>query len=526
VTNTGSYNTSLGSIQLRQVLFDGFAVASDVRRLGHNRMAAYYDLISTSDQIALQAAGAYADVMRYRELVRLAQDNYATHRDVNERLTSRTNAGVGRRVDLEQSAGRLALAESNWLSEVSNLHDVSARFQRLVGEEPSPALSPIPQLSGFLPARSDFLVNTIKKNPDFLSAVATIRAFRADVELRKSSYFPTVELRLRQEVERNRLGVNGSYRDRAVELVMNYNLYNGGSDAARVEQNTAKLNGAYDLRDKQCGDVRQTSLIAFNDVFRLESQLVLLAQHELSTAKAREAYRQQFDIGQRSLLDLLDTENELFEARRALVNAEYDLQVAKARVLTANGTLLQALKLRPLQADAPPLPDGITNEDDALACSLSMPDVIELRKQDLPKVSVIRAPVSPVSPVVPVSIPAAPDSCQQVMSAVTSWVTAWNNKNIKTYLAAYSDSFEPAMNLSRDKWMALRKQRVGKADGFVAVLKNIKQTRCANGQSDVTFVQEYSSNSFNDTVEKTLNLEFLDGQWKIKRETVSNGRTF
>lgn len=523
-TSYEDYNHSLGVIQLRQTLFDGFAIASDVRRLGHSRMAAYYDLISTSDQIALETAGAYADVLRYRELVRLAEENYASHRDVNELLTSRANAGVGRRVDLEQSSGRMALAESNWLTEVSNLHDVSARYQRLVGEEPASGMSPVPPLSSFLPARADFVASTVHKNPDFLSAVSTIRAYRADVALRKSSYWPTLELRLSQDVERNRYGANdGTYGDRSIELVMNYNLYNGGTDSAKVKQYAAKLNAAYDLRDKQCRDVRQTSLIALNDVSRLESQLGFLAQHELSTSKAREAYRQQFDIGQRSLLDLLDTENELYEARRALVNAEYDLQLAKVRVLTANGSLLQALELRPLQTEAPPLPSGTADDDDALTCSTAMPDVMELKKQNLPKVSVTSMP-APV--VMPTAVPAVAANCQLVRPAVTNWVAAWNNKDVKAYLAAYSDSFEPAMNLSRAKWAALRQQRVSKPDGFSAVLKDIKQTQCAGNQAEVSFVQEYGSNDYRDVVEKTLNLEFVGNQWKIKRETVTKGRNF
>jgi len=521
-----SYSHSLGVVQLRQTLFDGFATASDVRRLGHSRMAAYYDLISSSDQIALEALQAYLDVLRYRELVRLAEENFASHRDVNELLTTRANAGVGRRVDLEQSSGRMALAESNWLTEVSNLHDVTARFQRLVGEEPAAGLAPVPPLDGYLPARTDFVANTVHKNPDFLSAVSTIRAYRADLELRKSGYWPTVELRLSQDVEHNRYGmtgVSGNYGDRTIELVMNYNLYNGGSDSARVKQYAAKLNAAYDLRDKQCRDIRQTSLIALNDVSRLQSQLGMLSQHELSTAKAREAYRQQFDIGQRSLLDLLDTENELYEARRALVNAEYDLTLAKARVLTANDTLLQALELRPLQTEAPPLPGGTAEDDDALSCSTAIPDMMVLKKQNLPKTSVTNPP-APV--VAPAPVPVVSNHCQQVEPAVTRWVTAWNNKDVKAYLASYSDDFEPAMKLSRDKWVALRTQRVSKPDGFSAVLKDIKETRCEANKAEVSFVQEYGSNNYRDVVEKTLSLEFVGDQWKIKRETVTKGRNF
>ncbi len=517
------YNHSLGVLQLRQTLFDGFATASDVRRLGHSRLAAFYDLTSASDQIALETVRAYVDVLRYRELVNLARENYASHSDVNGRMTDRTNAGVGRRVDLEQSAGRTALAESNWLSEVSNLHDVSARFQRLVGEEPAATLSPTPPLDSFLPPRADFVANTVRKNPDFLSAVSTIRAYRADAALRKAGYWPKVELRLSQDVERNRSGITGTYQDRAIELVMNYNLYNGGSDAARVKQYAAKLNAAYDLRDKQCRDIRQTSLIALNDVSRLESQLVFLAQHELSTSKAREAYRQQFDIGQRSLLDLLDTDNELYEARRALVNAEYDLKLAKARVLTANGSLLQALQLRSLQNEAPPLPGGTDTDDDALSCSTAIPELMVLNKQDLPKAVIFSAPLPVVAPAKPA---VTANSCQQLTPAVNSWVDAWNKKDVKAYLAAYSTAFVPAMNLSREKWVALRQTRLSKPDGLSAVLKDIRQTQCDANKAEVSFVQEYGSKDYRDVVEKTLSMELVSGQWKILRETVTKGRTF
>jgi adhesin transport system outer membrane protein len=529
--DSSDYNHSQGAIQLRQTLFDGHATSNDVRRLGHGRMAAYFDLISASDQIALETVRAYLDVLRYRELVTLAQANFATHNDVYNRLISRTNAGVGRRVDLEQAAGRMALAESNWLTEVSNLHDVSARYQRLVGDMPATALTPAPALSKYLPAREGFVANTVKKNPDFLSAVSNIRAYRADAALRKSSYWPTLELRASQGLERNRSGVQGDYRDRSIELVMNYNLYRGGSDSARVQQYAAKLNAAYDLRDKQCRDIRQTSLIALNDVTRLDSQRGFLAQHELSTAKAREAYRQQFDIGQRSLLDLLDTENELYQARRALINAESDLQLAQARVLTANGSLLQALELRPLQSEAPPQPDGSSEDDDALLCNMDMPEVMVLVKPDLPKASnttpePVKTLTLPVATQLP-TLATAENSCHEITPMIQSWITAWNNKDIKTYLAAYSDAFVPAMNLTRPKWEALRKKRVGKQGGITATLTNIAAPqKCDSNKAEVSFSQEYGSDDYRDAVDKTLALEFVNGQWKILREKVTKGRTF
>lgn len=382
-----SYSGMTGSIQLRQTLFDGNATRNDVRRLGHNRMAAYYDLLASSDAMAEETARAYLDVQRYRESLALAKDNYATHADVHQKIESRVTAGVGRRVDLEQASGRLALAESNWLTEASNLHDVSARYQRLTGEAPAENLPPTPSVDKYLPTRGALLTDAISNNPQFLGAVSTIRAYKADADLRRSAHSPTLELRASHSLETNQYGVSGNYANSAIELVLNYNLYRGGADTARVKQYAAKLNAAYDLRDKACRDVRQTAQIAFNDVSRLTQQLTYLSQHELSISKAREAYRQQFDIGQRSLLDLLDTENELYQARRALTNAEHDLRLAKFRVLGVSSTLLGALNLRPLADNAPPKVDGQADDDGLLLCSTELPAIIDLKKPELPKLT-------------------------------------------------------------------------------------------------------------------------------------------
>ncbi len=526
------FNHSVTTLQLRQTLFDGNATSNEVRRLGYNRLASYYELLSASDQIALEVVRAYLDVLRYRDLVVLAKENFSTHADVQDRLAERVNAGVGRRVDLEQAAGRMALAESNWLTEVSNLHDVSTRYQRLVGEAPPATLEAPPELTRFLPGRENFVRDTVRNNPDFLGAVSTIRAYRADTAVRRANNWPTLEFRASQSVERNRSGLAGDYRDNAIELVLNYNLYRGGADAARIKQYSEKLNSAYDLRDKTCRDVRQTALIALNDVARLQSQIGYLAQHELSTAKAREAYRQQFDIGQRSLLDLLDTENELYQARRALTNAQLDHQLAKARVLGANGSLLSALQLRPIDSEAPPKPDENVSDDDVqLTCSTEVPPLMALDKPVQTRVEKAPTPTpAPVVPPTPVAAPAskapAPDSCQALAPSVESWIAAWNHKDINSYLASYSSNFVPALGMTRADWETLRKKRVRKQGSIETVLKDIRPLTCQGNSAEVAFTQEYGSDDYRDVVEKTLSMELVDGRWKITKETVTKGRNF
>lgn len=522
ISATRNYTHSLASIQLRQTLFDGFATQREVRRLGYNRQAAYYDLLATSDQIGLEAARAYIDVQRYRDLVILAKNNYASHADVHAKLGSRVAAGVGRRVDLEQAAGRMALAESNWLTEVSNLHDVTARYQRLTGELPADTLATVPELDKLMPERAVFLPEAIRKNPEFLSAVANLRANRADAEVRRAEYSPKLELRASQRMDRDKDGIAGNYRDSALQMVLSFNLYRGGSDSARVNQYVAKMNAAFELRDKACRDIRQTAQIAFNDVSRLRQQLGFLAQHELSTSKAREAYRQQFDIGQRSLLDLLDTENELYQARRALAAAEFDLHLARLRVLAASGSLLPALQLRALEAELPADDSDAQPDDALLQCSTELPPVMTLEKDKLPPVDL----TPPPAPVPRTPVAAVADDCSRTNAAIEAWSAAWNRRDLASYMASYSDKFVPPQGMKYATWAKLRKQRLSQNSASKAILSDIKTVSCAQGAAELSFTQTYGSVDHSDIVEKTLSMELVKGHWKITRETVTKGRTY
>ena len=519
-----NYSSNRAQIQISQMLFDGFATSSDVSRLSHTQQTAYFEFLSVSNQTALEAARAYIDVVRFRQLVELAAVNYTTHQEVHDRINQKVTAGVGRRVDLEQAAGRMALAESNWLTEVSNLHDVSARYQRLVGSVPAASLAALGAFDKLVPSAKDFMAQAVRKNPDFLGTVSQIRAYRADLALRKSAMYPTLELRARQSYETNQNGITGDYRDSAVELVLNYNLFRGGSDNNRAKQYAAKLGSAFDLRDKTCRDVWQTGQIAYNDSVRLQSQIALLAQHELSTGKARQAYQQQFDIGQRSLLDLLDTENELYQARRALANAEFDLTLAQVRVLAATGSLLPSLKLQPMAAEQPEAGNSAEDGDDALLCSQQVQTAMVLDRTFDSRPA--NLPPEP-APAKPVAAPAPEAVCKaELPKVVETWIGAWNRKDLATYLSAYDTAFVPAKGMTRAAWEKLRKQRINKKGDIKAVISEIKPIACEAKTAEVSFTQVYDSPDYKDNVEKTLSLVRVDKAWKIVKETVTKGRTF
>ena len=357
-------------------------------------------------------------------------------------------------------------------------------------------------------------------------------ATRAQLDAQKSTNYPQLEFRASQGLNRNEDGVDGNYRKGLVQLALSYNLFRGGSDTARTRAAGEQLNAAFDLRDKACRDVWQTGEIAANDSQRLAAQIKLLSQHELSTSKARQAYQQQFDIGQRSLLDLLDTENELYQARRALANAEYDLQLSAVRVLASSGTLLGALKLQTLAAESPEASGNAEDEDALMQCDNQVPSVPVLDRSFNSRPATLPVdpgkPVSGATSVVPAAIPpsSALAECSQLPKTVQTWLDAWNKKDVPAYLGAYSSSFVPGNSMDRKQWEAMRASRIRKQGDIQITINQPKPLRCDGKTAEVAFGQEYVSTTYKDSVNKTLELENVKGVWKITRESVTKGRSY
>ena len=388
-----SWNYGGAGLDLNQMIYDGFATSSEVKKMGYTRLMRYYELLETSEATGFEVVQAYSDVQKQRELVEAAKSNYATHKQLHDRLNDRASAGVSRRVDLDQAVGRLALAESNLLVELSNLHDVSARYQRLVGDIPPDTMPPVAESFNNvqLPENIVEALNVAYvNNPGFNAKIENVRASMANQDMARSNYHPKLNLHASTGVDRlsekniDTGGISGNRRESTVELLLNFNLFRGGSDAARIRQAGEEVNQAKDLREKACRDLRQTLAIAYQDTRSLDEQLGYRERHFLMTGKAREAFRQQFDIGQRTLLDLLDTENEYFTSQRAFTSTRYDLLVAKARTLAGTGQLLRTLGV--VREDLPaPNEVGQDREtvDSADMCPADAPVQIEVDKSQL-----------------------------------------------------------------------------------------------------------------------------------------------
>jgi len=391
-----------------QLLWDGLGTQGEIERLGHDQRARYFELVDTTEQIALEAARAHYDVMRMRRLVQLAEDNYVQHRYSFVRIETRVKAGVSRGVDLEQAAARLALAESNLSTETSNLHDVSARYQRIVGDEAPPALPPIEWLERGIPSTAtEAMQAAVEQNAGISASIESLRSARAQVEIRNAAFKPRIEARVRATTGHHLDGIRDQSRDAAAEIILNWNLYSGGADQARIRQQVRLVDQAADQRDRICRDVRQNAAIAFNDTLKLREQRVLLERSSLASEKARDAYRQQFEIGQRNLVDLLNSEAELYSAKRAHVNAEYDLALAYARAHAAMNQLSAQLGVRRADAVLADATGWVRGDDAPARCNVHP---VALRTTERSTLDARADGLAERAPVVPAQPPRQPAS--------------------------------------------------------------------------------------------------------------------
>ena len=545
------------ALTLNQMLFDGFATSSEIKRLGKAKLVRYFELLDASENIALEAGRAYLDTVRSRYLVFLAEENYIQHQAALEQLKQRAESGVGKRVDVEQAASRLALADVNLTTAYANLHDVTARYVRVVGTQPARVMFAPAQLAKALPNSAEAALQAaLKRNPGLRATIENIEASQYDLEARRAGFMPRLDLRGRNETINNNLNVPGDRANNVLEVVLSYNLFNGGSDISRNRQYRERKNIALDQREKSCRDIRQTLSIAYNETLRLNDQLSFIGSQVNLVEKTRTAYRDQFNIGQRTLLDLLNTQNEFFDARRSQVNADFDLSIAYLRSYASMGILLEKLGLQKLENDNSPDEQDLGNVDLAELCPATIPVGTTLDREALgrkareliestantfvasrpvaavPESTVVpvalAAPLAPVAEVQPVAAP--PDEAgkssepagaeAEVLARTTDWGAAWASRDVKAYLAFYAPAFVPEGGSSREAWARQREQRLAKAASIRIEMQNLNVQMNSPNTAIADFRQIYAADAYRDTAEKTLEWRKENGQWLIVRETV------
>ncbi len=341
-------------VSIKQMLFNGFYTSSEVDRTSFEASAEQWALLAAAEDMALDVSKVYLNYLRTDEVLKLAEKNLNTHKEIYDQIRQRTDSGLGSTADLSQITGRLARANANVISARNNLLDAKAQFVRIVEADPVDLIQPVPDADMLPKDLNSGLAEAQENHPILKSASNDIRAAEHERSSAQANYYPQVSLELSGNWNNDIAGedgvgllqsVGGHDNDLLAMVRVRYNLFSGGKDLAREKETAYKLGEAKEIRQRAHREVIEGVNLAWNAFEMLGPQKQYIRDHVMAAKDTQSAYAQQFNLGQRSLLDLLDTENELFEARKDYLQAEYDEIIAKYRVLNATGHLLDSLKV-------------------------------------------------------------------------------------------------------------------------------------------------------------------------------------
>ncbi|WP_432463778.1 TolC family outer membrane protein [Agarivorans sp. QJM3NY_33] len=345
-SGTNSANPTELGISIRQLLFSGFATTGEVSRTENEARADQWLLYNDAENIALQVVNVYLEVLKQQQLLTLAENNLQTHLAIQGDIKKRTDAGLGSSADLTQINGRVARANTNALSAQNNLLDAQSQFLRMVNSLPQDLVMPAADMN-LLPPDLDSAVDAaLKVHPALKSAQYDVAAANAQNTVAKSRNYPEIALELDGDWNRNQNGLaHTKDYELAAMLRLRYNLFNGGSDSAAIRQSAYQVNRAKSMNEDALRQVTEGTRLAWNAWDVLVRQKSFLQRHVDASYQTVSAYKKQFNLGKRSLLDVLNTENELFEAQNEFIAADIDELRAKYRLLNATGQLLEGLRV-------------------------------------------------------------------------------------------------------------------------------------------------------------------------------------
>jgi adhesin transport system outer membrane protein len=340
------YNSSSVELSVTQNLFNGYDTTNQIAQSKARINAALYDVYDSADNIGLRAVQAYLELFKQRRRYQLAIDNVAAHEKILAQIRERNLSGVGRRSQLQQTEGRLAGAQASLIAQQNNLEDAATQLHQILGRYVDPNSLLEPDLPS-VPAKTleELTDQALINHPAMRVADSNIVAAQSDYRRSLKTRYPNIDLRLATEYGNNLDrddNLDGDSEETSLMLNLTYNFYSGGKNDAESQK---KVSAVYEQKEFAARVRRQvinTLRLSWTADDLLVQQLIYLNAHVIKAGQTVESYREEFFIGQRDLLDLLDAENELNRTRNQYAEARFDSYGARYRIYEGIGRLFEA----------------------------------------------------------------------------------------------------------------------------------------------------------------------------------------
>lgn len=344
--NTTNILSKEASLTLSENLFSGFNTEYDAKEQKSRIEAAKYFALQEANSILLKFMTSYLDIMKNRQILNIEHQNIKAHERINNMMRKKTEQGYGSKTDVDQSEARKILAYSNYIVQHNNYKDSISNFEHYYGK--IVVADQMPEaITADLPSYNlDELVEfALQNNPTI-----QIEKFNIETQDNKyskdlSSFYPSLDAELSVAYTNSVNNIDGSEYDRdsaKALLKLNYNLYNGGYDESLRLQNLEEKSAYQYSYQENKRAVTEKLKLAFNSYIHNKNRVKCLKVYIKLTKATAESYVKEYYFGRRTLLDLLNVEQESINAQKELINAEHELFLATYRILDALGVTASA----------------------------------------------------------------------------------------------------------------------------------------------------------------------------------------
>lgn len=337
---------SQASLTLTQMLFDGFATKYENERQQHRVRSAAHRVRESAEFVGLDVIESYLDVLRQRELLQIAEDNLEQHRQIQGQIIDSAQAGRSTQADVEQTKARMNAAEAQQAVVRQALRDAESRFRRRVGDAPQPDLQvPVAPRQLLESTVEDEVKQVLTHSPTIDTREADVNVAAAEKEATKSTMYPKVDFQAGASIGHDLDGVEGRTQEASALVVAQWNLYRGGGDVARSREFVYRHAQAKNERAATARAVEMDARQTWSNMESAATRAEAFRRQADANALVVESYKDQFNLDRRTLLDVLDAQNEWFVSRSNAINNGYLEMFAVYRLLALRGQLLPALQV-------------------------------------------------------------------------------------------------------------------------------------------------------------------------------------
>jgi outer membrane protein, adhesin transport system len=335
------------SIVVRQPLYDGGDSQAEIDRQATRVDAAAFRIKERSEFIALAVAREYFEIIRLRKMLKASTENIAFHNRILREISAAASDGALSVSDRQQAQERILAAKSRVEELKLELKDTESRFIRLVGKPVGESSEP-KNLGKVIPGSVQSALKLARKNhPSIRFASADVDTAAALVRAAEAKLRPRVAVEGRATAADDIGGVNGFDGDLQANLVMNWNIYNGGIDDANVQEQIRHVDEAFHRMHRISREVEEGVRLSWDRHLQETKRLRVLLRQMAAVEELRTSYGEQFKIGERSLLDLLDTQNTRYSIQQSVATADAAVRFGHYRILASTGSLLRNIGLSP-----------------------------------------------------------------------------------------------------------------------------------------------------------------------------------